>query len=77
MVLVKNLMDEGNEVILDIKPLEFYQIYDQNENHSLDLKSYNCLKVTTMDYIYNMACNMGGMVLLRIIRPMYAFCFNY
>ena len=63
--LVKNLMDEGNEVICaDIKPLEFwFQIYDQNENHSLDLKSYdNCLKVTNnVDYIYNMACNMGGM----------------
>jgi nucleoside-diphosphate-sugar epimerase len=63
--LVKNLMDEGNEVICaDVKPLEFwFQIYDQNKNYSLDLKSYdNCLKVTkNVDYIYNMACNMGGM----------------
>ncbi len=63
--LVKNLMDEGNEVVCaDIKPLEFwFQIFDQNKNYSLDLKSYdNCLKVTKdVDYIYNMACNMGGM----------------
>ena len=63
--LVKNLMDEGNEVICaDIKPLEYwFQIFDQNKNYSLDLKSYdNCLKVTkNVDYIYNMACNMGGM----------------
>ena len=63
--LVKNLMDEGNEVIcVDIKPLEYwFQIFDQNKNYSLDLKSYdNCLKVTQdVDYIYNMACNMGGM----------------
>ncbi len=63
--LVKNLMDEGHEVVCaDIKPLEYwFQIFETNENFSLDLKSYdNCLKVTkNVDYIYNMACNMGGM----------------
>ena len=63
--LVKNLMDEGHEVVCaDIKPLEYwFQIFDENLNFSLDLKSYdNCLKVTKdIDYIYNMACNMGGM----------------
>ena len=33
------------------------------KNYSQDLKSYdNCLKITEdIDYIYNMACNMGGM----------------
>ena len=63
--LVKNLMQEGHEVVCaDIKPLEYwFQIYEVNKNFSLDLKSYdNCLKVTKdVDYIYNMACNMGGM----------------
>ncbi len=63
--LVKSLMDEGHEVVCaDIKPLEFwFQTFEQNVNYSLDLKDYqNCLKVTkNIDYIYNMACNMGGM----------------
>ncbi len=63
--LVKNLMDEGHEVICaDIKPLEYwFQLFEKNSNFSLDLKSYdNCIKVTDgVDFIYNMACNMGGM----------------
>jgi GDP-D-mannose 3',5'-epimerase len=63
--LVKNLMNEGNEVVCaDIKPLEYwFQIFEENQNYALDLKEYeNCLKVTKdVDYIYNMACNMGGM----------------
>ncbi len=63
--LVSNLISEGHEVICaDIKPLEFwFQIFNENKNYSLDLKEYeNCLKVTKdVDYIYNMACNMGGM----------------
>ncbi len=63
--LVKDLMQDGHQVVCaDIKPKEFwFQIFDENENYSLDLKSFdNCLKVTkSVDYIYNMACNMGGM----------------
>ena len=63
--LVKDLTSNGHEVTcVDIKPKEFwFQIFDKNKNYSLDLKSYeNCLKVTKdIDYIYNMACNMGGM----------------
>ena len=63
--LVDSLMKEGHEVICaDIKPLEYwFQVFDQNKNYSLDLKEYeNCLKVShEVDYIYNMACNMGGM----------------
>ena len=63
--LVDSLLKEGHEVTcVDIKPLQFwFQIFDQNKNYSLDLKDYdNCLKVTEgVDYIYNMACNMGGM----------------
>jgi nucleoside-diphosphate-sugar epimerase len=63
--LVRDLMKSGNEVVCaDIKPLEYwFQFFDKNKNHSLDLKEFeNCLKVTEgVDYIYNMACNMGGM----------------
>jgi GDP-D-mannose 3',5'-epimerase len=63
--LVANLLNEGHEVIAaDIKPLEYwFQLFDSNKNYSLDLKEYeNCLKITDgVDYVYNMACNMGGM----------------
>jgi len=63
--LVKDLMNQGHEVICaDIKPQEFwFQIFEENKNYTLDLKEYdNCLKVTEgVNFIYNMACNMGGM----------------
>ena len=63
--LVANLLKDGHEVVAaDIKPKEFwFQLFDKNTNYSLDLKEYdNCLKVTDgVDYVYNMACNMGGM----------------
>jgi GDP-D-mannose 3',5'-epimerase len=63
--LVANLLNEGHEVIAaDIKPLEYwFQLFDSNKNYSLDLKEYeNCLKITNgVDYVFNMACNMGGM----------------
>ncbi len=63
--LVKHLMSLGHELVCaDIKPLQYwFQIFDDNKNFSLDLKEYeNCIKVTNdVDYVYNMACNMGGM----------------
>jgi nucleoside-diphosphate-sugar epimerase len=63
--LVENLRNEGHEVVCaDNKPYEYwFQINESNKNYSLDLKEYeNCLTVTNgVDYIYNMACNMGGM----------------
>jgi nucleoside-diphosphate-sugar epimerase len=63
--LVSRLMLEGNEVICaDIKPLEYwFQLFDNNKNFSLDLKDFdNCIKITkNIDYVFNMACNMGGM----------------
>jgi nucleoside-diphosphate-sugar epimerase len=63
--LVKSLLDEGHQVVCaDIKPIEhWFQYYDECENFSFDLKSYdNCLKATRgVEFIYNMACNMGGM----------------
>ncbi len=63
--LVKSLMKEGYEVVCaDVKPKHlWFQLFDENENYAFDLKEYeNCLKVSEdVDYIYNMACNMGGM----------------
>ena len=63
--LVKSLLNDGHEVICaDLKPLEnWFQLFNSNKNFSLDLKEYeNCLEVTkNVDFIYNMACNMGGM----------------
>ena len=63
--MVNKLLQEGHEVVAaDIKPIEFwFQVFDKNKNISLDLKEFeNCLKVTDgVDYVYNMACNMGGM----------------
>ena len=63
--LVKSLLDEGHQVVCaDIKPIEYwFQYFDECENFSFDLKSYdNCLKATKgVEFIYNMACNMGGM----------------
>ena len=63
--LVENLRNEGHYVVcVDNKPFDYwFQLNESNQNYSLDLKEYeNCLKVTEgVDYIYNMACNMGGM----------------
>ena len=62
---VKRLMNQGHEVVCaDVKPLEYwFQIFEKNSNFSLDLKEYeNCLKVSEgVEFVYNMACNMGGM----------------
>ena len=63
--LVSSLLKDGHKVIAaDIKPLEYwFQLFEVNKNYSLDLKEYeNCLRVMDgVDYVYNMACNMGGM----------------
>ena len=63
--LVKSLIEEGHDLVCaDLKPIEYwFQVFEKSKNFSLDLKEYeNCLKVTEgVDYIYNMACNMGGM----------------
>jgi nucleoside-diphosphate-sugar epimerase len=63
--LIKRLIDEGNTVIAtDIKPKQFwFQTFDNVKSYAdMDMKDYdNCLKVTKgVDYIFNMACNMGG-----------------
>ena len=63
--LAKSLMNEGHKVVcVDVKPTHlWFQLFEDNKNYSLDLKEYeNCLTVSRgVDYIYNMACNMGGM----------------
>ena len=64
--LIKKLIDEGNTVIAtDIKPKQFwFQTFDDVRSYAdMDMKDYNnCLKVTKgVYYIFNMACNMGGM----------------
>ena len=64
--LVNRLLKEGNFVVAsDIKPKEYwFQEFDNVENHfSMDMKDINnCRKVTkNIDYVFNMACNMGGM----------------
>jgi nucleoside-diphosphate-sugar epimerase len=63
--LTSNLINEGHEVVCaDLKPLEYwFQNFSSAKNYSFDLKEFeNCLKVTEgVDYVYNMACNMGGM----------------
>ena len=63
--LAKNLFDEGAKIVCsDIKPYElWFQTNENYKNFNLDLKEYeNCLKITEgVDYVYNMACNMGGM----------------
>ena len=51
-------------VCADIKPTEYwFQNFDKAKNFSLDLKDYdNTQKVCDgADYIFNFACNMGGM----------------
>jgi nucleoside-diphosphate-sugar epimerase len=63
--LAKNLINNKNYLrIADIKPIKYwFQEFDNSENFSLDLKNYaDCIKVTkNIDYVFNMACNMGGM----------------
>ena len=63
--LAKSLFDEGAKIVCsDIKPYElWFQTNENYKNFNLDLKEYeNCLKITEgADYVYNMACNMGGM----------------
>ena len=64
--LIKRLLDNGNSIVAtDIKPKEYwFQDFDAVENYySTDMKDIsNCRKVTkNIDYVFNMACNMGGM----------------
>ena len=64
--LVKRLLNDGNSMVaVDIKPKEYWfqDFEDVENNYSMDMKDINnCRKVTKkIDYVFNMACNMGGM----------------
>ena len=64
--LVNRLLKDGNSIVAtDIKPKEYwFQDFDNAENYyATDMKDIsNCRKVATgVDYVFNMACNMGGM----------------
>ena len=64
--LVNRLINDGNSIVAtDIKPQEFwFQDFNEAENHyAMDMKDIsNCRKVVkNIDYVFNMACNMGGM----------------
>tara|TARA_B100000780_G_scaffold225388_1_gene164487 strand:+ start:729 stop:1745 length:1017 start_codon:yes stop_codon:yes gene_type:complete len=64
--LIKRLINNGNSIVAsDIKPKEYwFQDFEKAENYySMDMKDIsNCRKITkNIDYVFNMACNMGGM----------------
>ena len=63
--LMQKLISDGHEVVCaDIKSFDlWFQLSKDNQNFSKDLRSYdNCLEVTkNIDYVFNLACNMGGM----------------
>jgi len=63
--LIKRLLHGNNDIrSVDIKPInEWYQKFDNIENLELDLEDKkNCEKaVEGCDYVFNLACNMGGM----------------
>ena len=64
--VTKKLLDEGNIIIAaDIKPKKFWfqNFVDVQSYDEMDMKDYNnCLNMTNnVDYVINMACNMGGM----------------
>ena len=64
--LVSRLLSLGANIIaVDIKPLDYwFQKFENTKNISLDLKIYeNCENIMDydIDYIFNLACNMGGM----------------
>ncbi len=62
--LAKKLLPNNKVIVADIKPLsQWFQKFPKAINYSLDLKvKSNCLKVTKrVDFVFNLACNMGGM----------------
>ena len=64
--LVDRLLKDNNIIVTcDIKPKEYwFQDFTEAENHyAMDMKDIsNCRKVVeNIDYVFNMACNMGGM----------------
>ena len=64
--LANRLLKDGNSIVaVDIKPKEYwFQDFEEAKNYyAMDMKDIgNCKKVLKkIDYVFNMACNMGGM----------------
>jgi GDP-D-mannose 3',5'-epimerase len=63
--LIKELLKHNNKIVAaDIKPREYwFQLNDNCKNYTADLKNKElCGQLTeNIDYVFNMACNMGGM----------------
>ena len=63
--LVGHLLNKGFEVVsADVKKFDdWYQLFDVAENHSVNLEEKeSCFDlVKGCDYVFNLACNMGGM----------------
>tara|TARA_B100000989_G_scaffold294175_2_gene272808 strand:+ start:34912 stop:35922 length:1011 start_codon:yes stop_codon:yes gene_type:complete len=64
--LTKRLLKDKNLLVaVDIKPKEYwFQDFENAENYySMDMKDINNCRLVTkeIDYVFNMACNMGGM----------------
>ena len=64
--LANKLLKDGNSIVaVDIKPKEYwFQDFEEAKNYyAMDMKNIdNCKKITKkIDYVFNMACNMGGM----------------
>jgi GDP-D-mannose 3',5'-epimerase len=69
--LVKALREEGFEKIraVDQKPISrWYQVFDDVENHALELKQLDvCRKATKgVAQVYNLAADMGGMGFIEL-----------
>jgi GDP-D-mannose 3',5'-epimerase len=68
--LVRSLREDGFDIrAVDRKPLsEWYQVFDDVENCTLDLKSHDaCQKATDgVALIYNLAADMGGMGFIEL-----------
>ena len=62
--LAKSLILKNfNVTCVDVKPFDlWFQLHDETSNYQLDLQDLqNCEKaVKNQDYVFNMACNMGG-----------------
>jgi nucleoside-diphosphate-sugar epimerase len=62
--LAKKFILEGfNVTCVDVKPFElWFQLHENSNNLELDLQDLtNCeTSVKNQDYVFNMACNMGG-----------------
>lgn len=64
--LVKNLLNQGFSSVraVDIKPVsEWYQAFPEAENLTLDLREKSSCDqaVSGRQFVYNLACDMGGM----------------